>query len=98
MELNESNFQESVSDGVSLVDFYAPWCGPCKAMSPVLETIQNCNVFKVNTDENTDLAVQFSISSIPCLVFMKDGVEVNRITGMQSKGYIQKIIDELNAE
>jgi thioredoxin 1 len=96
MELNESNFAAETSTGVVLVDFHAPWCGPCRMLAPVLEQITGAKVVKVNTDDNQNLAVQHNITSIPKLLFMKDGQVVDQLTGLVSKQTIQSKIDALN--
>jgi len=96
MELNESNFTAETSTGVVVVDFHAPWCGPCRMLAPVLEQVTGAKVVKVNTDENQALAVQHNISSIPKLLFMKDGQIVDQLTGLVSKQAIQSKIDALN--
>ena len=87
-ELNESDFAQTVSKGLTVVDFWAPWCGPCRMMAPVLDELAQRNnelaIAKVNVDENPALAVQFSVQAIPLLVFVKDGQEVERFVGMQS--------------
>jgi thioredoxin 1 len=96
LELNESDFAEHTKEGLKLVDFYAPWCGPCRLLAPTLEQVQNVEVVKVNTDDAPDLATQFRVSGIPCLVFLKDGVEVDRLIGLHSKEAIQARVDALN--
>jgi len=96
MELNESNFAAETSTGVVLVDFHAPWCGPCRMLAPVLEQITGAKVVKVNTDDNQNLAVRHNITSIPKLLFMKDGQVVDQLTGLVSKQTIQSKIDALN--
>lgn len=87
-ELNESTFQQTVSEGLVLVDFGAPWCTPCLMMEPVLEELTRRDnapiVTKVNVDENPDLAAQFHVQGIPLLVLLKDGEEVDRFVGFQS--------------
>lgn len=96
IELNESNFEESTNEGLVLVDFYAPWCGPCRALAPTLAQVNNVKVVKVNTDESYNLAVKYRVSSLPTLVFLKEGNEVGRMIGLQSKTAVQNKIDELN--
>lgn len=99
LELNESNFVESTSDGLVLVDFYTPWCGPCRLVAPVLEQLDaedtGCKIVKVDASTNGELAVEYNVTGVPCLVFLKDGVEVDRFLGLQSKETLQKKIEEL---
>src|SRR5574343_290478 len=95
-ELNENNFDDNVKDGLVLVDFYTTWCGPCKLMTPVLEKLTDVKVYKVDAEENRDLASDFSVSAVPCLIFFKDGVEVDRITGLQSETTLKNKIKVLN--
>lgn len=89
MILNESNFQENTNSGVCMIDFYADWCGPCRHITPVMTQIANeqtdFKVFKVNVDNSQTLAGQFNISSIPCVLFLKDGQEMHRYVGIKSK-------------
>lgn len=100
--INVDNFDSEVLQAGSpvLVDFWAPWCGPCKMLGPIVETLAEenvgkINVGKLNVDENQSLAVQFGVRGIPTLIFFKDGKEVNRVVGAQSKGQLQKTIDEV---
>jgi thioredoxin 1 len=100
IEINESNFEQEVlsSDRPVLVDFWAPWCGPCKMLSPVIEEIASeyngkAKVCKVNADENMELSTKFQITSIPCLILFKNGEVFQRVVGFRQKGDIEKLID-----
>jgi thioredoxin 1 len=96
MELNESNFSAETSTGVVVVDFYAPWCGPCRMLAPALEQVTGAKIVKVNTDNNQQLAMQHNVSGIPKLLFMKDGQVMDQLTGLVSQQTIQSKIDALN--
>lgn len=96
LELNESNFIENTSEGLVLVDFHAPWCGPCRVLGPTLEQLERVKVVKVNVDESNDLAAKFAVASIPCLVFLKDGLEIDRVVGLCPKGLLQNKVDQHN--
>jgi thioredoxin 1 len=98
VEAFESNFEELTREGVVLVDFYTDWCGPCRVLAPTLEKLEGVKVVKVNTEDNMNLAVKFRVSSIPCLVFMKDGLEVNRMVGVQSQDVLQENVNKLLVE
>jgi len=95
VQLNEANFESETAEGVVVVDFYADWCGPCRALAPILESLTDVKVGKVDVDADQELAKEYKVSSIPLLVFMKDGVEQSRTVGVQSKDAIQKTIDDL---
>ena len=95
LELNEANFEENTQEGLVLVDFYATWCSPCRALAPILENVTDVKVVKVNTDLNMTLASGFNISALPTLVFLKDGVEVDRTMGLQSLEALQTKVDGL---
>ncbi len=92
MDISEGNFEQEVlkNPGVVLVDFWAPWCGPCRMMGPVLEGIAKefegkLVVCKVNVDENPNLAGKYEILSIPALKFFKDGQVIDEMVGLQPK-------------
>lgn len=95
MELKDNNFNEVIKEGVWIVDFYADWCGPCKMLSPVLESLEFDNILKVNVDEHTEISNSFGVMSIPTLIFFKDGVEKNKIIGFTTKEEIDKLLNEL---
>jgi len=96
--VNESNFESETKEGLVLVDFYADWCGPCRMLTPVLEQVTGVKIVKVNTDENPNLAAEYSISSIPRLLFMKDGKVVDQLAGLVRKQTIQSKVDALKAQ
>jgi thioredoxin 1 len=86
VELNEENFKQMTSKGKVVVDFYADWCGPCQTMKPIFEKagseLKGINFFKVNVDECADTSQLYGIRSIPTILFMKDGKEVERVLGV----------------
>ena len=96
-ELNAANFDETVKSGVVLVDFWAPWCNPCRMLGGILEQVAaelpaDVPIGKVNIDENRDLAVKFEVMNIPRIFIYKDGKIVNDMSGVQSK---PKLLDAL---
>jgi len=98
IELTNDNFEGTVSSGVSLVDFWAPWCGPCRMVAPIIDELAQdfdgqANICKVNTDEQQDLAVKYGIRSIPTILIMKDGEIVDQVVGASSK---QALSDKIN--
>ncbi|MFO7803983.1 MAG: thioredoxin, partial [Desulfovermiculus sp.] len=89
---------ELINSGVTLLDFSASWCGPCKALEPVITQLNDqyadqAVIQKIDIDQNRDLAVQMGIQSVPTLIVFKDGQEKQRLIGMQSKDVLQKAID-----
>ena len=99
IELNNDNFEATVKEGVSMVDFWAPWCGPCRMIAPVVDELAEdfdgkANICKVNTDEQQELAMQFGVRSIPTIVFMKDGEIVDTMIGAASK---EAFADKINS-
>lgn len=98
LNLDDSNFTQTINKyPLLLVDFWAPWCGPCRMMSPIIdqvgkEYIGKLVVGKVNVDENPNISGQFGISSIPTLILFKRGQAVNNIIGSVSKGRIDEMV------
>jgi thioredoxin 1 len=102
IEINENNFSQDVlaSDKPVLVDFWAPWCGPCKMLATVIEEIATeyegkAKVVKINTDENMSLSKQYQITSIPCMILFKNGDIVQRVVGFRTKNDLKKLIDSV---
>ncbi len=92
IKLSSENFEKEVlkSEKPMLVDFYADWCGPCNAMAPVIEELATeldgkAKVGKINVDENSDIAVEYNVMSIPTLIIFKNGKEEKRLVGLRDK-------------
>lgn len=93
----DATFQQEIREGLVLVDFWAPWCGPCKMIAPVLEELDkelngSAKIVKVNVDENPQTASQFGIMSIPTLVLFKDGAKVDQVIGFQPKDLLKQFV------
>ena len=97
-ELDQQTFKDFIASGLALVDFWAPWCGPCRMQIPILdqvaEKLPDVKIGKVNVDENSDLAVQFGVNTIPYLIIFKDGRKAADFVGMRQANVL---IDALNA-
>jgi thioredoxin 1 len=98
-EFNDSNFQSDVlaSEKLTVVDFWAEWCGPCRAIGPVIEELSKeydgkVNIGKVNVDNNPQVSMNYGITSIPAILFIKGGQVVDKLVGAQPKGnFVKKI-------
>lgn len=102
--ITADNFDSEVlkAEKPVLVDFWAPWCAPCKMIGPIIDGLAEENaakltVAKLNVEENPSLAAQYGVRGIPTLLFFKGGQEVKRIVGGQGKNQLQKTIDEVTA-
>lgn len=101
--INQDNFESTIKNNeVVLVDFFADWCGPCKALHPSLEALAEkfdgkATIVKVNVDNNQQLSAQFGVRSIPALFYFKDGALVGKQMGLQSQTAIAQNLDQLIA-
>lgn len=96
--LNSQSFDNAIAQGTTLVDFWAPWCGPCRMQLPILEELasavgEGVTIGKVNVDECPDLAARFAVRSIPTLVLFKDGEPVKQFIGVQDKSTLLSSIN-----
>lgn len=96
--LTEANFKDEVQEGVTLVDFWATWCPPCRMQGPIVEELADdyagkAKIAKVDVDHNQNLAAEFGIQSIPTLLVMKDGQLVQQMVGLQRK---ETLAQEIN--
>ena len=95
MQINE--FEEQLSPGLTMVDFHASWCGPCRTLAPIIERVseeKNVKLLKVDADESKDIASSFGVRGIPTVIFFKDGQEVDRVVGLKQATSYNEIIEK----
>jgi thioredoxin 1 len=103
IDVTNNNFEDVLKDkNITVLDFWAPWCGPCKMLLPVIDSLSESNkdnnvtIGKVNVDENIDIAQKYSIRGVPTVIFMDNkGEELNRVVGYKDEKSFQEIINQL---
>ena len=98
IELDGTSYDDAVKSGVVLVDFWAPWCGPCKQQTPILEKVaaavgDKAVISKVNVDESPELAAKYGVRSIPTLILLKDGENKQQFVGLQQQAALVSAIE-----
>ena len=99
LEITDATFDETIKSGVTLVDFWAPWCGPCLMQGPIVDKIaeaygDKATMTKLNVDDNPETAAKFGVMSIPTIIIFKDGEKVKQFVGVQSEATLKAVIDE----
>ncbi len=99
-ELTDATFKKTIQKGVSLVDFWAPWCMPCKIQGPVVNEVadlmyEKANICKLNIDENQRTAAELGIKSIPTIVVFKNGKPIKKLVGVKTKSVLVKAVEEV---
>lgn len=99
IEITDNNFNDTIKENkVTVVDFWATWCGPCRALSPLIDKLEkefsNITFCKANVEEAEEFAEQFGVQNLPCVIFFKDGKEINRVVG-NNQAKIREVIESL---
>lgn len=101
-EITDATFSQEISEGLVLLDFWAPWCGPCRMQAPILDQLSQkydeteLKITKLNVDDNPQTAASFGVMSIPTLLFFKDGELVEKRVGVQPKPALEEIVEKLS--
>lgn len=98
-EGNAEDFDQDIQSGKVLVEFYGPWCGPCKRLAPVLDQVGNelegtVSIVKINTDKWTDLTQKYNIQGLPTLIFFENGKEQKRVSGFRNKQEVLQFVGQ----
>ena len=99
LELTKKNFEREIKKGIVLVDFWSLWCQPCMMLKPIYkelsDEIRGIKFCSVDTQTNGELAMEYHITGIPCIISFKDGMEIDRIIGLMPKDVLKKAIEEI---
>jgi thioredoxin 1 len=100
IEVKDDTLKEILAkEGITVLDFWAPWCGPCRVVGPIIDELASKNediqVGKVNIDENGNTAAAYGIRSIPTIIFFKDGEKVHQVSGAQPLASLEKVVKEI---
>ena len=98
-QITDTDFKDEIKEGITLVDFWAPWCGPCKMLEPVIEKLSEeykgkINIVKLNTDENKETPGKYGIQGIPTMILFKDGQIEDRMVGAYPEKAIKEVLDK----
>ncbi|MCY9669741.1 thioredoxin [Paenibacillus alginolyticus] len=98
-QISDATFNNEIEAGIVLVDFWAPWCGPCKIIAPILDELSAeigdaAKIVKINVDDNPESAAKYNVMSIPTLLIFKDGQLVDQLVGVQPKEKLKAVIEK----